>query len=185
MKKLTKTILRIIVAVAVIYLLTLLPIYIAIPVGILLVIIGYAALVEKQERDYYDKLKELNNNRLEITLRERFYKDTKITINNKTLFVVWDKFFSGCHEMNFKDDNELRDVIVNNAEEIFPYSIEKKSDEDYILNIATIQNYSNFSWEGEWAMNLLKRQVDTFTPIIKLFMTYAMDGTLDEKLEIK
>jgi len=117
-----------------------------------------------------------------MTLGEEFFEDTRITINGKTLFVIWDKFYDGCHEMNFKNDMELHDFIVNNTEEIFSYAIKKKSDEDYILNIATIEDFSNFPWEGEWAMNLLRRQIDTFTPIIKLFMTYAIEGTLDEKL---
>jgi len=120
-----------------------------------------------------------------MTLRERFYTDTKITINGKTLFVVWDIDYGGCYQMNFKDDQEMRNFIANNTEEIFPYAIEKESDKNYILNIITIENFGAFPWESDWAMNLLKRQIETFTPIIKLFMNYALDGTLDEKLRIE
>ncbi len=56
--------------------------------------------------------------------------------------------------------------------------IKKHRGNIYTLNIQDYESHANFPWKGEWAKNLISKQLDLFMPIIKEFMVKALVGTL-------
>lgn len=100
----------------------------------------------------------------------------RICINSKKLVIIYDKM-GNCLSSCFKTDKEMLDYINNNIDEAFKHSIEKKSDELFILNIASTENFGAFpNWKG--MENLLNQQLSIFMPIIQKFIFYVNTGHL-------
>ena len=100
----------------------------------------------------------------------------RICINNKKLVIVYDKEENSFSDF-FKIDEEMQDYIINDIDEAFNHSIEKKSDELFILNIASTEDFGNFDdWKG--MQSLLNRQLSIFMPIIQKFILYVNTGNL-------
>lgn len=100
---------------------------------------------------------------------------SKIEVANKTLVLFYDKsqFYFSVSD----NDEKTAECIKTNTDEVFKYTI--KNEEDiYYLNIASSEDYGNFDWHGEWAKNLLNKQLSTFMPIIQKFIADAITDTL-------
>lgn len=56
--------------------------------------------------------------------------------------------------------------------------IKKYKGNIYILDIQGDEHHTNFPWKGEWARNLINKQLSIFMPIIQKFMVDALTDNL-------
>lgn len=109
-----------------------------------------------------------------------------VTINEvlppKTLHIIYDKGERGLHDMVCEEtpegDENIQKMIKDNLEEVFPLAICKTDEENYVLNIASVQNFGNFSWKGKWGKEFLNQQLTAYMPIIQKFMADVTTGIL-------
>ena len=59
-----------------------------------------------------------------------------------------------------------------------PSEIKKYRGNIYTLNIQDDEPHAQFHWKGEWARNLINKQLSTFMPIIQKFMVDALTDNL-------
>ena len=59
-----------------------------------------------------------------------------------------------------------------------PAVIQKYRGNIYTLNIKDDEPHAQFYWKGEWARNLITRQLNLFMPIIQKFMVDALTDSL-------
>ena len=101
---------------------------------------------------------------------------SNIRIGNKKLIVIYNKVKDSL-SYYFKSDEDMKNYIANNMDDVFNRFVEKKSKEEYILNIASTENFGAFDdWKG--MQSLLDRQLSAFMPIIQKFILYANTNCL-------
>lgn len=105
-----------------------------------------------------------------------------ITVNEvlppKTLHIIYDKIEKGLYCMLEADDEAIQKAISNSLDEIFPLAVRKIDEDNYVLNIAPDENFAAFEWRGEWAKNLVNKQLSAYQPIIQKFMADAATDSL-------
>ena len=61
-----------------------------------------------------------------------------------------------------------------------PPVIKKFRGNIYTLNIQDDEPHAQFYWKGEWARDLITKQLNLFMPVIKKFMVDALTDSLEE-----
>ena len=60
----------------------------------------------------------------------------------------------------------------------YPQTIQKYRGNIYTLNIEDDDPHAQFKWEGDWAKELITRQLTNYISIIQEFMIQSLMGTL-------
>ena len=60
----------------------------------------------------------------------------------------------------------------------FPSEIRRYRGNIYTLNIQDSETHDMFYWKGEWAKNLIEKQLSEFMPVIQKFMVDALTDNL-------
>lgn len=94
-----------------------------------------------------------------------------ISVNNKRLCIVYNKSIGGLFR-NYSSDKLMYNYIRTHTKEALQLAIHKESDELYVLNIASTQDFGFIEWK--YSQDILHRQLDIFMPIIQMFMEYAL-----------
>lgn len=81
----------------------------------------------------------------------------------------------------FSSDKEIREYVKNNLEDAFANAVFKKKDAPYFLNIASVQCFGSFEWEG--SEPLLHKLLNIYTPIIQKFIADALCNSLQVPLD--
>lgn len=98
-----------------------------------------------------------------------------IEVKDKKLRIMYNKQQYGLHTI-FSSDERIKEYILNHLEDAFFDAVRLEEDGTYYLNIASAADFGAFEWEKNEV--LLKQQLDIFTPIIQLFVIYAMTKRL-------
>jgi hypothetical protein len=101
----------------------------------------------------------------------------QLLIGKYRLILTWSKEYNGL-SCDFSTTEELENYIKDHFQEAVYRSLRKDTDYIYILDISTSEDYGDFPWKGDWAKNLLNKQLSIFMPIIQKFIADAMTDTL-------
>lgn len=111
----------------------------------------------------------------------------EIKVDNKTLFLFYDKTLLGLstwleYSKHIRINKDMYNFIhQQNAEQLAAQWICKSGENEYALNIASVEDYGYFSFRkgGE---HLLNTMLTIFNPIINWFIIWAQTGVLDKKI---
>lgn len=93
-----------------------------------------------------------------------------LEVNGKKLFVIYSKRHYGLYSL-FSADKRMYQYIQDNREDAFYSAIDAKDSNNYVLNIASTNDFGYFEWKNN--ITLLNYQLDIFAPIIQMFITEA------------
>lgn len=100
----------------------------------------------------------------------------KVEAKNSVLHIIYNKLRWGLWK-EFNSDEEVADYICKDIDVAFENTVEKYSENSYILNIASVEDFGAFEDDipDECILNF---QLKIFMPLIHTFMVRALTGTL-------